>query len=531
MFLFRFNVIESVFHYLFQMFLKIIISPAFQWSITFWILSYFYRCNSAMSSSTSSFNCRINGDNNTTTCNNISLTGIVQVPNTTQTFILDNNTFPVLSQDSFMHFHKVQHLSMQSCQINIIEPNAFRGLLHLYKLDLKHNLIYQIESYVFSGLLRLRYLILDHNHIHYIYKFAFFGLQLFQLSLDNNSDLHYLSFGVFSGSYVEELSFQNTSLTYKSVAALSVLRGSLQRLSIVHNNRPLIITPDTFQGFHFHELSLAYSRLKNILFLRYLTVEHLTLTGNFLKHVNFSQYVNLNDLRVLNIDKTSISKPEESLFRGLNNLETVNLRNNGIRTLSEKILLFFNKLKHINLESNHFHCNCNLLWLKNWMQTTTVNVTGVFCNLSKADDIRHKPSAHFFCTAPHILAITKHIKSCENSVVSLTCTAYGDPIPTITWRTPSEFNIVASSASTAQLPGSNTGVLTIEYLQKEDRGLYECVSSNVAGNTTASATIYISYKSRIYQSLPLVAINCGAIVTSCYSFSLLYFIIYSLIES
>ena len=441
-----------------------------------------------------------------TVCNSANLLEVpLGIPNDTNELILNNNALSILPQDSFIHLPKVYRLIMRKCRINTIEPNAFRGLSNLRELDMKWNLIYQIESFAFSGLPKLRVLLLDYNNIHFIYNFAFFGLELIRLSLEVNPFLEDITMDAFNGSSVEEVSFYNASLTSASVSSLSLLQSSLRQLSIIHNRRPLVVSPYVFQGFKFQSLKLSHSQLKDTFFLRYISVEDLSLSGNDLVHVNFSQYHNLNNVRVLRLEKTQFSEPEGSLFKGLKRLEELHLGSNDIRTLPESMRVVFSRLRVLGLKSNPLHCNCKLSWFQRWVRATTTRVIGARCETPMTEDVSRVSSVDFICSLPHVLTITKRVNAAAYHEVSLTCTAHGDPIPSIIWKTPVGNDIVASPAPKHKNSGENRGVLTIASLQEEDAGLYRCVAANAAGNTSHDATL------DVYQVLPRTSSSTGTL--------------------
>ena len=89
-----------------------------------------------------------------------------------------------------------------------------------------------------------------------------------------------------------------------------------------------------------------------------------------------------------------------------------------------------------------------------------------------------------FIVAPHIVLSSKEVWIQEEQNVTIACTATGQPQPTITW-----------SKSVGSLPKDRTevtkGNLTINKVEKKDRGTYICMGENILGSTTALVQLIV----------------------------------------
>ena len=414
------------------------------------------------------------------------------------------STIGLLQQDSFGILHMLHTLILRHCRIHTIESNAFRGLSSLHKLDLKWNMIRHVESYAFSGLSNLKILTLDYNHIVFIYSYAFHGLDLKRLSLEANPNLHTITSDAFNATSIEELYIYNASLRTESLTSLTLLKDRLRHLSIIHNTVPLKIHESLFKGFHFHTLKLEESGIRDISFLRYITVEELSLSGNSLTDLNLSRYHNLNSLNVLRLNRLGLTEIDTVWFSGMKHLEQLFLSNNRITTIPETMRTVIGRLNVLALDVNPLHCNCKLSWFHRWVRATSCSVVGARCETPISAEVREVSPEEFSCSAPHFLTITKRINAAAHHEVSLICTAHGDPIPSIIWKTPIGNSIIAAPAPIKQRSGENRGILTFSSIREGDAGMYQCVAANVAGNATNMATL------DVYNVLPRTLENTGS---------------------
>ena len=90
----------------------------------------------------------------------------------------------------------------------------------------------------------------------------------------------------------------------------------------------------------------------------------------------------------------------------------------------------------------------------------------------------------FLTVAPRILLSSKDVWVQEQQNITIVCTATGQPQPSITW-----------SKAIVDLPKDRTevmkGNLTINKVEKKDRGTYICTAENILGSTTALAQLTV----------------------------------------
>ena len=86
----------------------------------------------------------------------------------------------------------------------------------------------------------------------------------------------------------------------------------------------------------------------------------------------------------------------------------------------------------------------------------------------------------FLTVAPQIILSSNALLAEEQQNVSISCTATGQPLPSITW-----------SKSVGNLPEDRivvmNGSLTIYHVIEKDRGTYICKAENILGSSTDTA--------------------------------------------
>ncbi len=416
-------------------------------------------------------------------------------PHDTEELYLKDNNIKHLRPASFAGLTSLKTIVMANCNITSMESNTFSSLQHLASLDLTSNNIGELRPHTFSGLSSLRRLILDTNSIQVIHNFAFHGLNLTKLSLENNHKLSKLSPKAFYGARVQELSIYNSIIDSNSTVALKSLHSSLRTLSLKNNKRPIRFPPDIFHGFRFNILDLNHNGITDVSFLRYTSVDDLSLANNPIGPVDFSQFPELKHVRNLKLDNTRFSELYPQYFRDMTDLSQLYLRDNNITTVSEKLKPILNQLSpslnRLDLDRNTLHCNCEMEWFKHWISSAhKVHVRGASCYTPVRDHILSIHDDQFQCTPPTMVHITQTVNVSETAMMSITCTGRGDPAPDIIWIRPNgeRKETLPSLNKSIRV---NTGELTIDYVRQSDAGVYTCIIKNPAGKASAISTVEV----------------------------------------
>ncbi len=198
-------------------------------------------------------------------------------------------------------------------------------------------------------------------------------------------------------------------------------------------------------------------------------------------------------------------------FRDLTDLSQLYLPDNGITSLPEDLGPVLSQLTRLDLEQNLLHCNCEMLWFKQWMYSSNrVLVVGADCYTPINDHVLSLHDTEYVCSPPSLVHITRELNISEMATMSIKCTARGDPAPSITWQLPGG-ETLESEPSHNKSVLTNTGVLTIRSTSVDDAGMYRCLIKNPAGSLTALATVDV-YSVHVIGSsggAPRVAtVNC-----------------------
>ena len=284
------------------------------------------------------------------------------------------------------------------------------------------------------------------------------------------------------------------------------------------------------------------SSLQRANFSHYLDLEHLYLSECGVESIQLDTFVDLSNLKWLDLSNNRIRIIEDSTFRGLslmhlflngnrniqirpssflglettgmylhdcslqritvevlaplnNTLRYLWLNGNEMERVDRKLLPVFGTLSHLRLGSNPLHCNCEIQWLKEFYDhneaifkgavppscLSPIRLKGKFFNALSQFDFR--------CQAP----VFNNIDALFDSEAGrLRCTATGDPAPTLFWIKPS-----GESAKYAPPVDDNVhqneGVLAFSAAQsrrpQDLSGMYICLAYNEAGNVTLTLNV------------------------------------------
>lgn len=450
------------------------------------------------------------------------------IPGTTEELYIKGNNIKILQEGTFGDLASLKRLVFTHNKLKTIESNAFVGLRELVHLDLRWNHLELLQIHGFSGLFSLKKLDLDFNAIHSIAESAFHDLNLTKLGLENNPNLTEMSPDAFKGSNISEVFIYGSNLSSRSVNAFRKLRRSLKELYWQENRQAVILPADIFEGFKFVKLNLDNNGISDASFLKHISTDDLSLVGNPIGPLDFSRYSLLHTVRALHLDSTNFSQFDQTYFYSLQQLEILHMQNNGITTIPESLKSIFSKLKSLKLEGNPLHCNCELIWFKQWLTRVSgsgVDVTGAVCSTPFVDDVSAADAESMKCSMPRLINITSRVAVQLGSHLNITCTAEGDPTPQIYWELPD------GRIKTYPLSLNRTETVTQKTYQLKnakglDAGLYRCVAVNLGGNDSAIANVEVK-SSTTKSSSSFLLIESGSKINMfasfcCYLFCLIY---------
>lgn len=188
----------------------------------------------------------------------------------------------------------IKNINFSHNNISYIESNYFDPVrLSVTNLDLSNNRISNLTSYAFANMAHLQTLNLSFNKIQNIDETDLKGLKSMQILDISNNEV----------SQVEEQVFEDQ----KKLRILSVAHNELEKLS-----------PGTFSATVLEQLDLSFNNFnefpEDALLKIKDSLQLLSLTGNHIKSINFSNLATLTNLRHFSISQNELFLPDSSEF-------------------------------------------------------------------------------------------------------------------------------------------------------------------------------------------------------------------------
>ena len=231
-----------------------------------------------------------------------------------------------------------------------------------------------------------------------------------------------------------------------------------------------------------------------------LTLQHLFLNGNRQLQLLPESFDGLVTTGLYLHDCSLVRLRPEVLSPLNSTLRYLWLNGNELDRIDQRLSGVFSALSHLRLGSNPLHCNCEVVWLKEFFERsgeifkgavapsclTPLRLRGKYFNELSLFDLR--------CQAP----MFNNIETTFGLTTGrMKCTATGDPAPTLYWIQPSG-KTTRYNPSVDEDVRKNEGVLQLETEDGNSMsmfGMYICVANNEAGNVTL--TINVSWPLQI----------------------------------
>ncbi|XP_052076456.1 toll-like receptor 13 [Mytilus californianus] len=109
-------------------------------------------------------------------------------------------------------------------------------------------------------------------------------------------------------------------------------------------------------------------------------LKYLILQAVGLKELHPNFFRNLTSLEKINLEGNFINSWAPDTFASMRSIKYINLRNNLIHALNKSSLPenILHQLEKLDLAKNPFTCTCDLMWFRNWIRTTKVDLSSAF---------------------------------------------------------------------------------------------------------------------------------------------------------
>ncbi|XP_030628579.1 leucine-rich repeat and immunoglobulin-like domain-containing nogo receptor-interacting protein 2b [Chanos chanos] len=451
---------------------------------------------------------------------------LVQVPEgipiETRSLDLSKNRLRTITPQNFSSLLLLEELDLSSNLIASIESGSFRAQPRLRSLRLRSNQLTLLPRGALAGLGELTLLDVSQNRLVILLDYAFEEQRRLRVLELTDNELVFIAPRAFSGlSSLRSLTLQRCNLSAVPTHALAHLHGlttlRLRELGIAdlqpHPFKGLgrlrhlevdswpeleaIPTP-ALQGLNLSTLSITRTNISLVPMIRHLIfLTHLNVSYSRVRVLPAGWLRGLERLEELRVRQAQLQNVESGAFQGALSLRLLDLSHNHLTTLEMSTIPTPDNLQSLLIGQNPLVCDCRLRWL---LQRTPPFLFGeVQPECSAPAALAKKPlrevvepllSRYVTCTKPRVVSVaTQPSQAEEGQRAWLHCSAVGAPPPSVSWVTPHRRHITIKS--TGRLIVHNNGSLEFRVAEPQDSGVYICVASNPAGNTTLSVSLAV----------------------------------------
>ncbi|KRT81844.1 hypothetical protein AMK59_5731 [Oryctes borbonicus] len=105
-----------------------------------------------------------------------------------------------------------------------------------------------------------------------------------------------------------------------------------------------------------------------------ISLQKLDISKNQITALVENQFIKVPNLRKLDVSENRIKYINIHAFAGLKHLERLKMNNNQIVTIVEGTFLPLKHLKQLDISINPLNCNCDLLWILDWVEDLSVKL-------------------------------------------------------------------------------------------------------------------------------------------------------------
>uniref|UniRef100_A0A8C3UKJ3 Ig-like domain-containing protein n=1 Tax=Catharus ustulatus TaxID=91951 RepID=A0A8C3UKJ3_CATUS len=206
---------------------------------------------------------------------------------------------------------------------------------------------------------------------------------------------------------------------------------------------------------------------------------------------------------ILDLRFNHIKEIQPGAFRRLKNLNTLYLYKNEIQSIQQHAFHGLPQQLQAGLsvpfpgscrrlDSNSLFCDCDLLWLAELLRRSAEQgsiQSAATCEAPRAlhgRSIATLSAQEFNCERPRITSEPQDVDVLLGNTVYFTCRAEGNPKPAIIWL---HNNNKIDMKDDDRLNLLQDGTLMIQNTKESDKGVYQCMAKNIAGEVKTQEVV------------------------------------------
>lgn len=301
---------------------------------------------------------------------------------------LSNNAISKIHESAFQGMSKLQHLNLNGNSLSDIS-NGFQSLAEIEgfeSLSIRGNGITDLEPYCKYFWKNMKVLDFGYNKLMSTRPYCFStyskknGEEQVPLELNfEHNQITRINWAAFKG-LEDKLSILRANNNKISSIGLTTFTGQA-KLSIVYLNNNQISDLGFLKEWNGNLLTELYldnnelSELPVGIFSKLLLLTKLSLNGNKLVSLEANTFIGMPSILDLSLNNNLLTNLQTRAFSGINQLKRLKLNQNSLVTLKNCTFSNLDSLIEFHFADNLLHCDCDLLWLLEYM--AKINVRGV----------------------------------------------------------------------------------------------------------------------------------------------------------